>query len=63
VPDYVAARLPELQRVLPALTPAALPLWLAVHREIRGNRLIRSSFDRLAELIPEGLSNQGRIGG
>ena len=33
-----------------------LPCWLAVHREIRSNRLVRTVYDFLAEAIPRHLS-------
>jgi len=29
-----------------------LPCWLAVHREIRGSRIVRRVYDFLAEEIP-----------
>jgi hypothetical protein len=29
-----------------------LPCWLAVHREIRGSRVVRRVYDFLAESIP-----------
>lgn len=42
--------------VLPALTIPPMPCWLAVHREIRGNRVVRRVFDFLAEAIPRALA-------
>jgi DNA-binding transcriptional LysR family regulator len=48
---YVAAQLPGLVRLLPGLPVPPLPCWLAVHREIRGNRVIRRAYDFLAEAI------------
>jgi hypothetical protein len=38
-----------------------LPCWLAVHREIRGNPLIRRTFDFLAEQIPRVLAGAGPV--
>lgn len=43
---------PGVQMVLPQLQIPPLPCWLAVHREIRGNRLVRRVYDFLAEAIP-----------
>jgi len=42
--------------VLPMLKIQPLPCWLAVHREIRGNPLVRRAFDFLAERIPHALA-------
>jgi hypothetical protein len=42
--------------VLPGLPIPPLPCWLAVHREIRGNRLVRRVYDFLAEAIPRELA-------
>jgi hypothetical protein len=33
-----------------------MPCWLAVHREIRGNRVVRRVYDFLAARIPERLA-------
>jgi hypothetical protein len=39
-----------------------LPCWLAVHREIHGNALVRRAFDFLAARIPQALAEaEGRI--
>jgi len=38
--------------VLPTLAVGALPCWLAVHREIRSNPLVRTVYDFLASEIP-----------
>ncbi|MDP2371967.1 LysR family transcriptional regulator [Rhodoferax sp.] len=51
--DYMARSDPEVVRVLPGLLPIPpLPMWLAVHREIRTNRRIRAVYDFLAEALP-----------
>jgi DNA-binding transcriptional LysR family regulator len=42
----------DLLRVLPALKIAPLPMWLAVHREIRSSQRIRAVFDYLAQELP-----------
>jgi DNA-binding transcriptional LysR family regulator len=47
---------PEVVPLLPTLRIPALPCWLAVHREIRGNRFVRRAFDFLAEAIPRELA-------
>ncbi|TXL68326.1 LysR family transcriptional regulator [Zeimonas arvi] len=53
---YTAAGEPELRRVLPQLKVPPMPCWLAVHREIRGNRVVRRVYDFLAARIPERLA-------
>ena len=50
---YQAQAEPELQRVLPALKIAPLPMWLAVHREIRTSQRIRAVYDYLAHSLSE----------
>ena len=52
VTHYNVAHWPGVVRVLPALKVPPLPCWLAVHREIRGNRVVRRVFDFLAEALP-----------
>jgi DNA-binding transcriptional LysR family regulator len=42
---------PDVVPVLPMLAIPALPCWLAVHREARGNRRLRRVFDYLAEAV------------
>ena len=61
--DYVVKLHPgmkQVQRVLPGFTIAPLPIWLTVHREIRGNRRIRAVYDLLAQEIP--LALQAAVG-
>ena len=55
VAAYNLRHWPGVRAVLPALRPPPLPCWLAVHREIRGSRVVRRVFDYLAEAIPEAL--------
>ena len=40
-----------------------LPCWLAVHREIRGNRVVRRVYDFLAEALPSALEAAGNQAG
>lgn len=49
---YVARPWPGVRQVLPALAVPALPCWLAVHREIRGNPVVRKVYDALARALP-----------
>ncbi|MDH6170157.1 DNA-binding transcriptional LysR family regulator [Variovorax boronicumulans] len=42
----------QVQRVLPQLKIPPLPVWLAVHPEIRTDRRIRAVYDFLARNIP-----------
>lgn len=54
IADYMARSDPEVVRVLPGiLNIPDLPMWLAVHREIRTNLRIRSVYDFLAEALPQ----------
>ncbi len=51
--DYMARTDADVQRVLPGVIAVPdLPMWLAVHREIRSNRRIRAVYDFLAEALP-----------
>ena len=53
VADYLAASAAEVAPVLPSrLSIPALPMWLVVHREIRGNPRIRAVYDFLAQALP-----------
>jgi DNA-binding transcriptional LysR family regulator len=56
VAHYNLKHLPGVRRILPALRIPPLPCWLAVHREIRGNAIVRYVYDFLARAIPEALS-------
>jgi DNA-binding transcriptional LysR family regulator len=49
---YVIPQWPGVVPLLPQLAIPPLPCWLAVHREIRSNRLVRRVYDFLAEAIP-----------
>lgn len=53
---YVARPWPGVRQVLPALAVPALPCWLAVHREIRGNPVVRKVYDALARALPARLA-------
>lgn len=52
VAAYVIRQWPGVVPLLPQLAIPPLPCWLAVHREIRSNRLVRRVYDFLAEAIP-----------
>ena len=52
VTGYILPSWPGVVRVLPQLSIPALPCWLAVHREIRSNPLVRTVYDFLAKEIP-----------
>ena len=52
VARYNIRHWPGMVTLLPQLGIPPLPCWLAVHREIRGNRLVRKVYDFLAEAIP-----------
>jgi DNA-binding transcriptional LysR family regulator len=52
-PDYMARTDPDVLRVLPRiLNIPPIPMWLAVHREIRTSQRIRATFDYLADALP-----------
>ena len=56
VAAYTLAHWPGVKPVLPMLKIPPLPCWLAVHREIRGNRVVRRVYDFLAESLPPALA-------
>lgn len=51
VAAYNLRHWPGVVRLLPQLAIPPLPCWLAVHREIRSNRLVRRAYDFLAEAL------------
>ena len=53
---WLADREPSLERLLPDLPMPTLPVWLAVHREIRSSARIRALYDYLAGVIPPALA-------
>lgn len=53
---YVARQNPDLVPLLPMLAIPPLPMWLAVHREIRSNPRIRQVWDFLAGALPPALA-------
>ena len=55
VADYLARTDPDVIAVLPMLKIPPLPVWLAVHREIRTSKRIRAVYDFLAQAVPEAL--------
>lgn len=60
VARYNLRDLPGVVEVLPTLRIPALPCWLAVHREIRGSRVVRRVYDFLATTLPDVLAT-GKI--
>ena len=56
VARYNLRHWPGVIVVLPGLITGTLPCWLAVHREIRSNPLVRSVYDFLAREIPPALA-------
>ena len=56
VAHFQAAAWPGMRRVLPQLRIASLPCWLAVHREIRGDAVVRRVYDFLAAALPARLA-------
>ena len=49
--DEIAARQPDIVRVLDEVPPVRFPIWLVTHRELRTARRIRVVFDLLAEAL------------
>ncbi len=56
VAHYNIRHWPGVTALLPMLAIPPLPCWLAVHREIRSNPLVRRVYDFLAEALPGELS-------
>jgi DNA-binding transcriptional LysR family regulator len=52
VAQYNTAHWPGVVPLLPMLQIPPLPCWLAVHREIRGSKVVRRVYDFLAEAVP-----------
>ncbi len=52
VARYNVREWPGVVAVLPSLAIPALPCWLAVHREIRSNPLVRTVYDFFARELP-----------
>ena len=52
VPHFMARTEPAVRRILPQIAVPAMPMWLVVHREIRGNPRIRAVYDFLAVALP-----------
>ena len=55
IAGYTLRQWPDVVRLLPELPIPSLPCWLAVHREIRSNPLMRTVYDFLAREIPSAL--------
>ena len=55
VAQYNLAHWPGVVPLLPMLQIPPLPCWLAVHREIRGSKVVRRVYDFLAEAVPREL--------
>lgn len=55
ISDYLARTDKELVPVLQMMKIPALPVWLAVHREIRTSRRIRAVYDYLSDQLPKAL--------
>ena len=56
VARYNLRHWPGVLPLLPQLAIPPLPCWLAVHREIRGNRVVRRVYDYLAAAVPAALA-------
>jgi len=53
LPDYLAARYPELARVPSRARPIARELWLVVHDDLRGSPTVRATIDFLVAACHE----------
>jgi len=51
-PCFLGESNPSLRRVLPSVEVLSLPVWLAVHREIRANAAIKVVYGFLARALP-----------
>lgn len=52
VANYLVRSEPQVSALLPMIKIAPIPMWLAVHREIRGNARIRAVYRFLADALP-----------
>ncbi len=52
VTRYNLRHWPDVVPVLPMLAIPPLPVWLAVHREIRSSKVVRRAYDFLVQAIP-----------
>ena len=57
VAGYNVAQWPGVRALLPMLKIPPLPCWLAVHGEIRSNRVVRRVYDFLAPAQPPKLAS------
>lgn len=57
VSTYMLHDAADVARVLPELPLPELPMWLAVHREVRTSTRIRAVYDFLADAVPRVLAN------
>jgi DNA-binding transcriptional LysR family regulator len=55
VSDYVVRSDPAVLPVLPKLKIDPLPVWLAVHKEIRTSKRIRAVYDFLSDALPKAM--------
>ncbi|MDE2394360.1 MAG: LysR family transcriptional regulator [Burkholderiales bacterium] len=60
VAAYNLACWPGVQPLLPMLKIPPLACWLAVHREIRGSKVVRRVYDFLAEAVPRAIESMSR---
>jgi DNA-binding transcriptional LysR family regulator len=49
--DEVGDAEPLVERVLPAMPPIPVPMWLVAHREVHTSRRVRAVFDLLAQRL------------
>ncbi len=57
VAGYTVRQWPGVVRLLPELVIPAFPCWLAVHREIRSNPLVRTVYDYLSRELPAAIGS------
>ena len=53
ISDYLISTDPEVAPLLPQYKVPAMPIWLVVHREIRGNLRLRKVYDFLAKQLSD----------
>jgi len=51
--EGVAAKFPDMERVLDEIEPFVIPVWLTTHRELHTSRRIRLVFDLLADFLAQ----------
>jgi DNA-binding transcriptional LysR family regulator len=58
----IAARMPELIRILPSEITFKLEMWLVMHQDLKGTRRVRLLFDFLRKRLGDYCTAAGNVG-